>query len=292
MARAASAGAIGAVRIPPLLYGTAWKEGGTARLTRAALQAGFRGIDTANQRRHYFEAAVGEAVQEAIRGGLPRDDLFLQTKFTHVAGQDQRLPYDPKAPVAKQVEQSFQSSLEHLGVEALDAYLLHGPSSYPGLGPADWEAWRAMEDLQGSGRVRAIGVSNVTASQLEELLADASVQPMLVQNRTFTRPQADEAVRILCRRHGIIYEGFSLLTAIRPLLAQGPVASIAARLSVEPAQVVFAYCLAAGLVVLTGTTSEAHMRADLRAPALDRAPEDLEALDALLGLGAARAPTA
>src|SRR5438132_5167227 len=110
---------IDGVRVPRFLYGTAWKEDRTQRLTELALQQGFRGVDTANQRRHYHEAAVGQAVAAAVASGLAaRDDLFLQTKFTFRPGQDDRLPYDPQAPVALQVEQSFAGSLEHLGVAA------------------------------------------------------------------------------------------------------------------------------------------------------------------------------
>ena len=103
---------IDGVRVPRLLYGTAWKEDQTRALTELALRQGFRGIDTANQRRHYHEAAVGEAITASIQSGLvTRDDLFLQTKFTFPRGQDHRLPYDPKAPIPLQVEQSFASSL-------------------------------------------------------------------------------------------------------------------------------------------------------------------------------------
>ena len=106
------------VPVPRFLYGTAWKEGETRRLTELALRQGFRGIDTANQRRHYHEAAVGQAVAAATASGLAtREDLFLQTKFTFRKGQDDRLPYDPEAPVTVQVEQSFASSLEHLGTD-------------------------------------------------------------------------------------------------------------------------------------------------------------------------------
>src|SRR5436190_14906032 len=94
------------VRVPRFLYGTAWKEEQTQRLTELALRQGFRGIDTANQRKHYHEAAVGQAVAAMVQsGGVAREDLFLQTKFTFRAGQNQRLPYDPKAPVRVQVEQ-------------------------------------------------------------------------------------------------------------------------------------------------------------------------------------------
>ena len=115
--------------IPTFIYGTAWKEEATERLTRLAIDAGFRAIDTANQRRHYFEAGVGSAVAGAIRDGVVRpDELFLQTKFTSASGQDHRMPFDPKADPATQVRQSFASSLEHLRVDAIDSYVLHGPS--------------------------------------------------------------------------------------------------------------------------------------------------------------------
>src|SRR3954469_11827122 len=115
-------------RVPRMLYGTAWKEERTRGLTELALRQGFRGIDTANQRRHYHEAGVGEAVAAALAARLGgREDLVLQTKFPFRGGQDHRLPYDPDAPGAAQVEQSFASSLAHLGVAAIDSYVLHGP---------------------------------------------------------------------------------------------------------------------------------------------------------------------
>src|SRR5581483_2308338 len=143
--------AIDGVPVPRFLYGTAWKEDETERLTELALRQGFRGIDTANQRRHYQEAAVGQAITAAVKSGLvSQKDLFLQTKFTYQRGQDERLPYDPKAPIGTQVEQSFQSSLQHLGREVIDSYLLHGPTQRVGLAPTDWEAWGAMETIHES----------------------------------------------------------------------------------------------------------------------------------------------
>ncbi len=265
------------VRVPRLLYGTAWKEDRTAALTGQALAAGFRGIDTANQRRHYHDAGVGEAVAASR---VPRGELFLQTKFTFRDGQDHRLPYDPAAPVGEQVRQSVASSLLHLGVERLDAYLLHGPSQPVGLGDADWAAWTAMEDAQRAGKVRLLGASNVNAGQLEELLAGAKAKPRLVQNRCFTRPHADWAVRAACREQGLAYEGFSLLTG--HVLARTPqAAAVAARLGCTPAQAVLAYCLARGMVVLTGTTSPVHMAQDLQTPTL--AQDDLQAMDRIVG---------
>ena len=83
------------VTVPHFLYGTAWKENKTKSLVTLALDQGFRGIDTANQRKHYNEAAVGEGIREMInRGLIARKDLFIQTKFTQLHGQDHRLPYD------------------------------------------------------------------------------------------------------------------------------------------------------------------------------------------------------
>src|SRR5438132_7252776 len=169
---------IDGVQVPRFLYGTTWKEEETRRLTELALEQGFRGIDTANQRRHYHEAAVGQAISASIASGLvAREDLFLQTKFTFRDGQDHRLPYDPAAPIATQVEQSFASSLEHLHVEKIDSYVLHGPSQRDGLGRADWEAWRAMETIHDSGKARLLGVSNVDLAQLQLLCEQARIRP-------------------------------------------------------------------------------------------------------------------
>src|SRR5262245_32807037 len=205
---------VGNVVVPLILYGTAWKEDQTQRLTELALRQGFRGIDTANQRRHYHEAAVGQAIEWSIQNGVvARQDLFVQTKFTYRQVQDHRLPYDPKAPIAIQVEQSFASSLKHLGV--VDSFLLHGPSQGSGLTSADWQAWRAIEDIQISGRVRLIGVSNVTLEQLERLCQKARVRPHFVQNRCHAKRGWDRRVRQFCAANGVVYQGFSLLTANR-----------------------------------------------------------------------------
>lgn len=255
---------IAGVHVPAFLYGTAWKEDDTRRLTRLALEAGFRGIDTANQRRHYHEAGVGEALAEAFRDGLvPREDLFLQTKYTYVDGQDHRLPYDPGADHATQVQQSFQSSLEHLGVERLDSYVLHGPSTRPGLAAVDYEVWGAMEALHAAGKTRLLGVSNVTLDQLALLCERATVLPSFVQNRCYARFGWDRDVRALCRERGIVYQGFSLLTANRREMQLPAFTELAVRHGKTPAQVVFRFALQVGMLPLTGTTDPEHMREDL-----------------------------
>jgi len=271
------------IAVPRFLYGTAWKEDQTRRLTEAALQQGFRGIDTANQRRHYHEAAVGEAVTAMVAHGLvTRDDLFLQTKFTFRPGQDDRLPYDPKAPISTQVEQSFASSLEHLGTEVIDSYLLHGPSQRVGLTSSDWEAWRAMEAIHDSGRARLLGISNVTLEQLQHLCRQARVRPRLVQNRCYAARGWDRQIRKFCAAHGLIYQGFSLLTANREVLVRPELTRLAKRHGRSVAQIVFQFALAVGMMPLTGTTDPAHMRADLDVFDFDLAADEVEQIDGLI----------
>ena len=258
--------AIEGVNVPRFFYGTAWKEEETARLTGLALRQGFRGFDTANQRRHYHEAGVGQAVAAAIESGLvARDDLFLQTKFTFPGGQDHRLPYDPAAPVSSQVEQSFASSLEHLGVEVIDSYVLHGPSSRVGLVQADWDAWRAMERIHASGRARLLGISNATLEQLQALCEDARVRPRFAQNRCYAARGWDRNIREFCTANGLSYQGFSLLTANRGEMSRPQLLRIAKRHGRTVAQVIFRFALDVGMIPLTGTTDAAHMQADLEA---------------------------
>ena len=216
------------VRVPRFLYGTAWKEDETQRLTQLALEQGFRGIDTANQRRHYHEAAVGQAIAASIESGLVAlDDLFLQTKFTFRRGQDDRLPYDAEALIPIQVEQSFASSLKHLGTERIDSYVLHGPTQGIGLTLDDWEAWRAMEAIHDSGRARLLGVSNVTIDQLQQLCRRACIRPRFVQNRCYAAQGWDSLVRRFCAANGLVYQGFSLLTANRAAMSRPELAQIA-----------------------------------------------------------------
>src|SRR5713226_4442982 len=158
--------------LPDFLYGTAWKQDRTQSLTELALRMGFRGIDTANQRRHYVEAGVGQGLAAAYRGGVvTRADLFLQTKFTYQPGQDHRLPYDPAASLSVQVAQSMASSLDHLGTDYVDSYVLHGPAYGHGWSDEDAEVWAAMVKERDAGRTRLLGVSNVSLRHLKEMVA-------------------------------------------------------------------------------------------------------------------------
>ena len=266
--------------VPALLYGTAWKEGRTEELVRLALAAGFRGLDTANQRRHYFEAAVGSAVAAwRAEGKGQREDLFLQTKFTSLGGQDHRLPYDRHADPATRVEQSFASSLEHLQTSYVDSSVLHGPSSRRGLADEDWDVWRAMERLHAKGQARALGVSNVSLEQLVTLHQCSMVKPAFVQNRCFAVSGWDRDVRAFCTEQGLGYQGFSLLTANARELASPAVLRAAQRSGRTPAQVVFRFALQIGMIPLTGTSSPAHMREDLACLDFALEPAEVRAIE-------------
>jgi diketogulonate reductase-like aldo/keto reductase len=273
---------VGGVRVPRLLYGTAWKEDATEAMVTAALAAGFVGFDTANQRTHYFEEGVGRALRAALEGGrVTRDELFVQTKFTFRDGQDDRLPYDPRAPVAEQVAQSHARSLEHLGVDRIDSLVLHGPSRRHGLGPDDHAAWRAMEALAGAGQVRLLGVSNIDAAQLEELAGFAAIAPAFVQNRCYADRGWDREVRAVCAARGYHYQGFSLLTANRHVVGHRRLIALAERHRRTPAQVVFRFAIQRGMIALTGTTDPVHMREDLAALTFELGASDLELIESL-----------
>ena len=247
---------------PSLIYGTAWKGPRTASLVTAALNAGFRAIDTACQPKHYNESGTGEGW---VASGLPRASLFLQTKFTPLDGQDcaKPLPYDRAAPLAKQVQQSYMTSLANLRTTYIDSLLLHSPM------PTHAETlsvWRAFESLHSSGAVRSLGISNIyDARALERLYAEAVVKPSCVQNRFHAQSGYDTEVRAFCRAHGIAYQSFWTLTANPRLLASPLVARLAAAREGTPAQVLFRLVAQAGITPLSGTCDAGHMRDDVAA---------------------------
>jgi diketogulonate reductase-like aldo/keto reductase len=269
------------VPIPSFMYGTAWKKEATAQLVQLAVASGFRAIDTANQLIHYQEALVGGALQALQKEGIARDTLFLQTKFTPIGSQDHQTPYDPSADLTTQVRQSFDSSLTHLGTDYVDSYVLHGPYARRGLGEADWEVWAAIEGLYQSGKTKMIGISNVTAEQLTQLCEQAYHKPMVVQNRCYAVLGWDKEVREICQAHGIIYQGFSLLTANRAVLADPEVRTIAKRLETGPAQIIFGFAMQIGMLPLTGTTSPQHMKEDLQAEQLALSAEDIQRIETI-----------
>ncbi len=220
----------------------------------------------------------------AYRAGVvKRADLFLQTKFTYRPGQDHRLPYDPEARFSVQVAQSMASSLEHLGTDYVDSYVLHGPSSGYGWTDADGEVWDAMKKERDAGRVRMLGVSNVSTGHLEQMEVSDSETPAFVQNRCYARLGWDREVRSFCRERKIIYQGFSLLTANAEVLRDSVVTGLAARANATPAQIVFAFARAAGMLPLTGTSNGEHMKQDLDSFGLELSVDSVRAIEGLAG---------
>jgi diketogulonate reductase-like aldo/keto reductase len=266
------------------LYGTAWKEDRTQALVELALRNGFRAIDTANQRRHYFEEGVGRALSAAYSAGVvTREDLFLQTKFTYQRGQDHRLPYDPAAPLGTQVAQSMASSLEHLATDHVDSYVLHGPSSNYDWTDEDTEVWEAMRKERDAGRTTLLGVSNVSLRHLRQMATIGIELPAFVQNRCYARLGWDREIRRFCREHKIIYQGFSLLTANQEVMQHPLIAEIAVIANATTAQVIFAFARSIGMLPLTGTSDPRHMKEDLASGELELPVEAVEAIESLAG---------
>jgi len=265
--------------IPSFIYGTAWKEELTAELTELALRSGFRGIDTANQRCHYFEEGVGFGLAAAYRAGvIKREEIFLQTKFTYKESQDGNLPYDPSASLEKQVAQSMASSLDHLKTDYVDSYVLHVPAAGDGWSEDDTRVWEAMTRERDAGKTRLLGVSNVSLLQLIEM----PEKPTFVQNRCFARTGWDRSVRNFCKQHGVTYQGFSLLTANRGLLRHPEFEKLCETFAATRPQMVFAFAREIGILPLTGTTNASHMQEDLGIEFIHLPPDVVHKIEGLI----------
>jgi diketogulonate reductase-like aldo/keto reductase len=269
------------VRMPKLIYGTAWKKERTASLVEQALESGFRGIDTACQPKHYFEAGVGTGIKACLDKGLKRSDLYLQSKFTSLNGQDpQQVPYDPNASLAAQVQQSFQVSLNNLQTSYLDCLILHSPMADR---QQTLEVWQAMSRIYQDGDVKQLGISNCyDLSSLQDLFNFSEIKPAVVQNRFYADTRYDRNIRDFCQQQGVIYQSFWTLTANPRILAHELVAKLASLYSRKPAQVFFRFLTQLGIVPLTGTTSKIHMQEDLAIFDFELSDDECRALDALL----------
>ncbi|KAF8588703.1 Aldo/keto reductase [Ramaria rubella] len=273
--------------LPNILYGTAWKKERTAELVVKAVLQGFRGIDTACQPKHYREDLVGNALlvlQETHN--IKREEIFLQTKFTSIAGQDRSkpLPYDPLSPVRDQVLASFTVSLRNLHTTYLDSYILHSPLETLGR---TLEAWRVLIELQDEGKVRLIGVSNTYDIQMLDTLCELR-KVQIVQNRWYQGNNWDQNVCAYCLFRGIQYQSFWTLSGSPSLLNHPSVLALAERASCTPAQTLFKLAQIRGIVPLAGSTDEDRMKQGVQAERinLEQCPESKEAianLNALIG---------
>ncbi|MBT2550603.1 aldo/keto reductase [Arthrobacter sp. ISL-65] len=229
----------------------------TQRIVEDALEAGYRHIDTAAAYRN--EAAVGAAIAAS---GIPREDIFLTTKLRN-----------GEQGVA---QEAFQNSCRELGVDYVDLYLIHWPVPSRNLFA---EAWKAMEKLHASGQIRAIGVSNFLADHLEALLQSADVVPAVNQFELHPTFQQSE-LAAKSRSLGIAVEAYSPLGQGADLDA-GAVTSIAGKYGVTPAQVVLAWHLAQGTIVIPKSANSGRMRDNLAAAGFVLTPEEMAGITAL-----------
>lgn len=267
--------------IPPLLYGTAWKKERTADLVEMAVLSGFRGIDTACQPKHYEEALVGEALARLEAQGIEREELFLQTKFTPLNGQDpERIPYNPNAPLEMQVVESFEVSKKNLRTEYVDSLVLHSPLfPYANL----LKVWGAMEAIHQSGGARQLGISNCyDVEMLRRLEGDANVKPAFVQNRFYAESGYDKELRHWCDEQGIIYQSFWSLTANPHLLASREFFALTQEYNKTEAQILYRYLNQIGIVPLIGSTSKHHIDEDLDIFSFELRADEIESISSLL----------
>lgn len=264
--------------MPKIIYGTAWKKDNTAKYVLEALKAGFKGIDTACQPKHYNESLVGEAVKLS---GIDRDKLYIQTKFTPLTGQDPNtIPYDKDASISDQVTQSFETSKMNLQSNYVNALILHSP-----LFPfsALMEVWRTMEKIYETGEAKALGISNCyDISVFKRLYNEAKIKPSILQNRFYEESDYDSSLREWCDTHDIVYQSFWTLTANPHILGSRTVMHLAMKYRKSEAQIFFAYLISQGITPLTGTTSVEHMLDDLEAEQITLKSEEIEQIRTLL----------
>jgi diketogulonate reductase-like aldo/keto reductase len=262
--------------IPALGFGTLIPDPvATKNATKAALEAGFRALDTAE--RYRTEKEVGEAMKEVFEAGkIKRGDVFVATKLWNTNHRPER------------VKPAFEASLKALQLDYLDLYLIHTPFAFqPGdvQDPRDTngdviydrevtllETWRAMEELVREGKCKAIGVSDIGLEKLKEIVGAATIKPAVVHVES--HPYLPEWELLdFCRKNGIVFQAFAALghSSEPNLLADPVITAIADRVGKTPAQVVLAWAIQRGTALLTTTKSPSRMEENFNVSTL---PED------------------
>jgi diketogulonate reductase-like aldo/keto reductase len=229
----------------------------TENAVRWALELGYRHIDTAQA--YGNERSVGKALRES---GVPREDVFITTKFY---------------PGRKDPEAEAQRSLERLGVDRVDLYIVHWPQGGP-----TW-AWDGMQRAHAAGYARSIGVSNFSAKEIDELLGVAEIKPTVNQVQ-FSPFEFRKRLLEHCEGHGIALEAYSPLGTGRHL-DDPRVGEIAARVDRTPAQVLIRWCVQRELIVLPKSTHRERIEANAQVFDFELSDADMAALDALDATG-------
>ncbi|MCX4148952.1 aldo/keto reductase [Paraburkholderia madseniana] len=263
----------GGGRMPALGFGTLIPDAATTTsATRDALEAGYRHFDCAERYRN--EREVGEALRIGLAaGGIAREDIFVTTKLWNSNHRPER------------VGPAFDASLERLGLDYLDLYLIHTPFAFQAGDEQDprdengnviydngvtlLDTWRAMEELVDHGRCRAIGLSDIGLNELRPLYESARIKPAVVQVEAHPYlPETD--LLEFCKEKEIVFLAFAPLGhGIRPGPLEDPVVSlIAARIGKTPAQVLLAWAIQRGCALLTTPKTATRARENFDISAL------------------------
>jgi diketogulonate reductase-like aldo/keto reductase len=249
------------VEVPQVGFGVFLvPESETKAAVSHALEAGYRHIDTAKL--YQNERAVGAAISES---GIPRVELFVTTKvWNSEQGFDSAID-------------SFEASLDRLGLDVLDLLLIHWPA--PGL-DRYVDTWRAFEKLYGDGRVRAIGVSNFHQPHLQRLFDETTVVPAI--NQIELHPLLPQrALRAFHAEHGIVTEAWSPLARGGSVLTDPVVTAIADRLGKTPAQVILRWHIEVGNVVIPKSVTPSRIAENIDIFDFTLEPADVDAISGL-----------
>jgi len=267
--------------MPKMIYGTAWKKEHTSRLVEEALLTGFTAIDTACQPKHYREDLVGVGLENAYAKGIKREDIFIQTKFTPISGQDEgNMPYFASDDIQTQLEKSFMTSKENLKTDFIDSYVIHSP-----FGPIEdfIGVYKTMEEFVQCGQVGQIGLSNCYDFNLLLYLYDvAEVKPKVIQNRFYADTEYDKEIRQFCKDAKIEYQSFWSLTANPDILKSDEMQKLIAKYKKTIPQIFYKFLNQIDVTPLNGTTSKLHMLQDLDIDSFTLDKEDVLSLEKLL----------
>ena len=266
----------GSGAIPALGFGTLIPDPiATKNATKAALEAGFRALDTAE--RYRTEKEVGEAMKEVFKAGkIKREDVFVATKLWNTNHRPER------------VKPAFEASLKRLQLDYLDLYLIHTPFAFqPGdvQDPRDangnviydrgvtlLDTWGAVEELVDEGKCKAIGLSDIGLERVKEIFEAATIKPAVVHVESHPYlPEWD--LLDYCRKNGIVLQAFAALghSSEPNLLADPVITAIANRVGKTPAQVALAWAIQRGTALLTTTKTPSRFEENFDVSTL---PED------------------